>query len=278
MKTSLILRCTVCGESRLSLWGKRNDFHLYECKNCTHRFADLLGREFSKSDPIKFRQELTHGLMDSDRNYYLHLKVGELPGNATYITATRAISICKRAGIEKGAWLDVGSGSGYLLSKAKENGYTAIGIEPGGWGQLAAQEKGVTVKQAFLEPTTFDQTFDIVSATDVIEHVANPVQFLRTLRQYTNPNGGLVFSIPCADSFEGRIFGVHWDMVEPPTHSQFFSHTSLAKVLLMSGFRMEECEQFSVRPFLGLGSLPPIRAVIDAFLDGPQLVGFARPI
>jgi 2-polyprenyl-3-methyl-5-hydroxy-6-metoxy-1,4-benzoquinol methylase len=216
--------------------------------------------------------------MTSDDAYYSHLKEGELPGHATYITATYAINICRLYGTSTGTWMDVGCGSGHLLSRARDNGYAVIGIEPGGWGQLAAAEKQLNIIRGFLTKKTFGERFAVVSATDVIEHVSDPVGFLRILRHYINVNGVLVFSIPFSDSFERRVLGTKWNMVEPPTHSQFFSRLSLTTALEKAGLRLIRSRQFSVRPFFGLGNISWIRSGIDALFDGPQIVAIAKPI
>ena len=116
----------------------------------------------------------------------------------------------------------------------------------------------------------------MVSATDVVEHVSEPVEFLRLMAGYLMPSGYIVISIPFADSFEAKLMGTRWDMVGPPTHCQFFSMRSLKLALQMAGLEFIDSRQFNVRNMLGLSKYGYLRDVVDALLPGPQLVCLVR--
>ena len=227
----------------------------------------------SRNDPDRFREEFTHGLMSSDEKYYEHLAAGEVVGNSTAITTEQILEICRNNGLEfSGSWLDIGCGSGYLLSQVQNAGFSAHGIEPGGWGQIAAARKKLHVVQGFLTSDTFSQHFDIVSATDVVEHIPDPVEFLRLMAGYVASGGHIIISIPFADSFEAKLMGARWDMVEPPTHCQFFSKQSLKLALQMAGLEIVDNRQFNIRHLLGLSRHAYLRQLVDVLLPGPQLV------
>lgn len=254
-------------------WGERNGYALYRCISCTHKFADLSSREEYPDDPRSFLEKITNGLMSSDEQYYDHLVAGESIGKGTSITAGHVLDICRQnAGNFVGNWLDIGCGSGYLLSLVQNAGFDAIGIEPGGWGQIAAKQKKLHVVQGFLATDTFPQRFDVVSATDVVEHVPNPVEFLRLMAEYVVPSGYIIISIPFADSVESKVLGIRWNMVEPPTHCQFFSMRSLRLAMQCAGLEMVCWRQFNLRNLRGLSRYKSLRHLVDALLPGPQMV------
>ena len=268
-----LIKCTICEYTRLRPWGERNGYKLYRCLSCTHKFADLKNQEMSRGDPERFREEFTHGLMSSDEKYYEHLAAGEAGGNATAITTEHILDICRNNELEfSGSWLDIGCGSGFLLSQVQNAGFKAQGIEPGGWGQIAATSKGVQVAQGFLTSDTFAQRFDVVSATDVVEHIPDPVEFLRLMAGYVVPSGHIIISIPFADSLEAKLMGSSWDMVEPPTHCQFFSMQSLKLALQMADLELVDNRQFNIRNLRGLLRQVYLRQLFDVLLPGPQLV------
>lgn len=275
-----IVQCPVCKQSNLRQWGKRNDYLLYKCFSCTHKFADLRKLEMFQEDPSAFRQMITNGLMSSDEQYYEHLAAGESVGNATAITAEHILDLYKKKTInmKTGSWLDIGCGSGYLLSLVQNAGFASLGIEPGGWGQIAASRKGLQIVQGFLTRDTFTQSFDVVSATDVVEHVPEPVEFLSLMASYISSEGYILISIPFTDSLEAKLMGVHWNMVAPPTHCQFFSMRSLKFALQRAGLKLVDWRQFNIRNLYVLSRYVYFRHLVDMLLPGPQLVCLAQKL
>ena len=231
----------------------------------------------TQNDPDRFREEFTHGLMSTDQEYYDHLSRGEKLGMPTSITADHVLELCKNEGvIGGGSWLDIGCGSGYLLRRVQDADFHALGIEPGGWGQIAAAHKNVNITQGFLTPNTFGRHFDVISATDVVEHLPDPVNFLKLMASYLEHHGYIVIAIPFADSLEARLMGSHWDMVEPPTHSQFFSRNSLKLALQQAGLEAVSMHQYNIRHLGGLARNKIIRRAVDIVIPGPQLVCLMR--
>lgn len=269
--------CTVCEALLLRFWGERNGYKLYQCLSCTHRFADLQNQVMEQNNPDRFREEFTHGLMSTDQEYYDHLSGGEGIGMPTSITAEHILELCQDEGVINGSsWLDIGCGSGHLLRCVQDLGFDAIGIEPGGWGQIAAAQKDIKVIQGFLKSDTFDRRFDVISATDVVEHLPDPVNFFRLMGGYLEPGGHIIIAVPFADSLEARLMGSRWNMVEPPTHSQFFSCPSLRLALRQAGLEAISMRQYNIRHLGGLVRNKFIRYVIDMVIPGPQLVCVAR--
>jgi len=214
---------------------------------------------------------MTNGLMATDRAYFEHLTQEEAPGRASAVVADHVLALCARGGVGTGRWLDVGCGSGYLLMQVIKAGFTPAGIEPGGWAQIAAAERKLPIVQGFLGPDTFTQPFDVVSATDVLEHVASPVAFLRMLSQQISPGGRIVITIPYAQSLEARLKGERWNMIDPPTHRQFFTRRSLDELLARTGLAIERRRRYHLRNMRGLGKYRLARRILDAAIPGPQL-------
>lgn len=225
--------CPICSSSNLLLWGKKNGYSIYQCKSCTHLFADTqsrMDRELNSLDEIDFRAIITNDMMENDDDYYRHLESGEKEGLHSNLTF-RVIEkeILKGLNLNPvGSWLDIGSGSGYLIQQVSKLGWDAVGIEPGGWGQIAAREKGINIIQGFLSKDTFKRKFDVISATDVLEHQSNPIEFMELIKFHLKPNGIILFSIPFADSLFARVRKSKWSMLVPPTHCQFFNKKSIS--------------------------------------------------
>ena len=93
--------------------------------------------------------------------------------------------------------LDAGCGTGGNLRKFGRFG-TASGIEPSAEAVGFCQARGLErVQQGNLESLPFaDGSFDLVAATDVIEHVAAEGQALRELHRVAVPNGLMLLTVP----------------------------------------------------------------------------------
>jgi SAM-dependent methyltransferase len=93
--------------------------------------------------------------------------------------------------------LDAGCGTGGNLRKFGRIGI-ATGVEPSPEAVGFCRERGLErVHQAGLESLPLeDAGFDLVAATDVVEHVAAEQQALRELRRVAAPGGILLLTVP----------------------------------------------------------------------------------
>lgn len=89
--------------------------------------------------------------------------------------------------------------------------------------------------------------FDCVVLNDVIEHVLDPDELLRSLLPLLKPGGCLVASIPNVRYFFNVVdLAVHgrWDYTDEGildrTHLRFFTRSSMIRLLTDAGFRVEK--------------------------------------
>ena len=93
--------------------------------------------------------------------------------------------------------LDAGCGTGGNLQRFTGLG-DAVGVDPSADAVRFCQERGLeSVQQAGLESLPFeDGEFDLVAATDVIEHIAAEQQALRELWRVTTDGGAMLLTVP----------------------------------------------------------------------------------
>jgi 2-polyprenyl-3-methyl-5-hydroxy-6-metoxy-1,4-benzoquinol methylase len=111
--------------------------------------------------------------------------------------------------------LDVGAGTGLLIIEAKKRKLAAVGIEPshslvaGGRRTNHLSDRELlqgTIPHAALN----NDRFDLVCLIDVIEHVADPVCFLRDAADRLNPGGLCVVVTPDVSSAAAKTLGKRW--------------------------------------------------------------------
>ena len=82
-------------------------------------------------------------------------------------------------------------------------------------------------------------------ATDVLEHVNNPVVYLKKINSIMKKNGKIFLTFPHSQSFKSLYLKDKWSMVAPFGHVNFFSKISTAIMLKKSRFKVVLIEDFS---------------------------------
>lgn len=97
--------------------------------------------------------------------------------------------------------LEIGCGTGYLLSLLRDRGAIVVGIEPGPQGRKGGMRFGVRVVQGFFPEPAVKGPFDIVIAHAVLEHCADPMAFLDSIRATLAENGRALFAVPNCEPY-----------------------------------------------------------------------------
>jgi len=141
----------------------------------------------------------------------------------------------RRCSAGSGTLLDIGAGSGCLLSAAREAGWKARGIEANPGFVELCRSAGLEVNQGFFPDTRLENTVDAVTMLDVIEHAPDPQALLQVVRSQLADQGLLVLQVPNVDSLLVRLQGEassnfcigHWNHFNPAT---------LRKLAMAAGF------------------------------------------
>jgi 2-polyprenyl-3-methyl-5-hydroxy-6-metoxy-1,4-benzoquinol methylase len=146
------------------------------------------------------------------------------------------------SGAPKGRLLDVGCGGGEMVRLMNLWGWQAEGIDFDPLAVENAKKKGLTVHLGSITDQRFsDGSFDAVVMSHVIEHVSNPIQFLREAWRILRPGGRLALATPNGWSLGHAVWKRDWIHVHPPTHLFIFNPPALAVVLQRAGFAQYSC-------------------------------------
>lgn len=151
--------------------------------------------------------------------------------------------------------LEVGCATGSYLAALHRQGWAVQGVELCEGPARAAVAAGWTVHQGTLETAGLeDETFGLVAAWMVLEHVPRPVDTLAAMHRLLSPRGVLLLGVPNAGCWQRWLFGADWYCLDLPRHLQHFSEARLRAVLEGVGF--EQIEVLHHRTLSGLvGSL-----------------------
>lgn len=156
--------------------------------------------------------------------------------------------------------LDVGSGPGFFLLHGKNRGWQTLGVEPSMQAASYARSLGLEIIGDFLTPQVAQPLgcFDVVHMSEVLEHLPEPVGFLKLTFELLKPGGIICISVPNDYNPVQKAliqtcgFQPWW--VAPPHHINYFNFDSLKRLLENNGFSVVKSEaSFPIDLFLLMG-------------------------
>jgi SAM-dependent methyltransferase len=140
----------------------------------------------------------------------------------------------------RGYLLDYGCAVGLFAKVAADAGWNAMGYERSEWAaDYARQKLGLNIVTGDgSEALPFDGTLDAVTLWDVIEHLDNPRGVISALSRSLKPGGLLALNTINGSSAGARMAGRDWRHIAPPHHLQYFTRSSLTRLLDQFGFRI----------------------------------------
>ncbi|MGQ9920272.1 MAG: class I SAM-dependent methyltransferase [Desulfobacca sp.] len=144
--------------------------------------------------------------------------------------------------------LEIGCGLGLFSHWLSQQGCEAVGIEPDRQQAAYARKNyGLTIMQCRFEEAGLGQHFDFFASSHVIEHLPEPLEFLRRLRGLAAP-GALLFletpNILAPKVGPQRVFSL--------AHNFYFSPVTLRAALAKSGWQVVKSRIFYRDSFMVL--------------------------
>jgi len=208
-----VLKCRDCG--LVFLEEKKGNLRDYYEKDYRKLYGPVIGQEVSPEEQFEIYLPFQQSRIDDIRPY---------------------LKPDMRA-------LDIGCASGYFLYALGELVQERVGIELNKQDMEFARRKlGIKVYDCPLEETDLPpEYFDIVFMFDVLEHVEDPVQFLRTARRYIKPEGSIYIEVDNIDDSLLSVYGIqeYADFYYREPHLFYFSPKTLKSVAEKGGFSGE---------------------------------------
>jgi len=133
--------------------------------------------------------------------------------------------------------LDIGCATGALLSHLREHGWRVTGVEISPGAEYARNERNLDVRSSPLEENNFkENSFDVILASHLIEHLNDPRSFLSEVHRILKKNGHFYVTTPDISGFQARLFGAKWRSAIFD-HLYLFSRRTLTKMLKDAGFK-----------------------------------------
>jgi len=139
--------------------------------------------------------------------------------------------------LKGGRVFEAGCGDGQFSAILREMGCEVLANEPSAKALAACQAKGLETIGGYVTAGAFGDlhgTFDAVAARQVLEHVPDPNDFLRELRNLLKPGGAGLIEVPSLEQAleNDRFFDFF------PDHLSYFTATTLAHVCTRNLFEV----------------------------------------
>ena len=194
---------------------------IVQCNKCSHIYTnpvqdgdELIELYSAVEDNIAVEERLGRVLTFTKHLHELEKVTG--PGNGKKI-------------------LDVGAYIGVFVEVALERGWDAMGVEPSEWAANFARENQLPILNGTLHnPELEDESFDVITMFDVIEHLGDPLGELRQAYTKLKPGGTIAVHTMDVDSLISRLMGKRWPWYMA-MHVQYFSQATMAQFLEKAG-------------------------------------------
>jgi SAM-dependent methyltransferase len=197
-----------------------------------------------------------------------------------------------------GRLLDIGCGSGVVLSVMARHGWVAEGTELSWVAAERLRQEGFQVHVGDLEQLNLREgSFDVVILSEVVEHLLEPRLALARARDLLRPGGALYLTTPNFDALSRWVLGARWRIISPAEHLCYFTPKSLRRLLFHVGLHPLSVATEGLSPFellaalqarrptataesrtqtlrelsAGRGPLAPLKAVVNALLRTTRL-------
>lgn len=152
----------------------------------------------------------------------------------------------------RGVLLDFGCGSGWLIERARQRGWDAVGFDVGDSALKHCRERGLPVVGSLDQVA--DASCDAIVLHHVLEHVERFDELFDVLSRMLKPGGRLFVEVPNAASLRARLsqpalsryLAVDERYRAFPIHLSYFSGANLSRLMERFGFAARAVETYGL--------------------------------
>ena len=214
-------RCPVCATERGEPYLAKGPLRIVRCSRCGMLFANPVEERYLAGT---FYEELATPF---------YLAPDKLEGDYSPVRFTRELRVFRRH-CPSGDVLDVGCSTGAFLRQLQQKfpgSYQVLGTDVAGPALDYAASQGIPVLRAPFLDHDFGQTqFDAVTFWAVLEHLAEPKQFLVKAASLVRPGGHCFLLVPNMGSLAARWLRDRYRYLMPE-HLNYFHRGTLQRLL-----------------------------------------------
>jgi len=229
--------CPCCGSGRTHYQRTMRGWEVSECESCGSAFSEVVPTVQNISEVYEKLYE-TGGLYEHHRKEADRIQNDLARGRMVKVGWERKRFFQRCPTHCTSRLLDIGCGTGLFLVAASQAGFRVSGIEVSREAaELGQAVHGLPVRKGIIENLELpNESYDVVTAWEVLEHLCEPGKCLREILRILNTGGIFAGSVPNYGRPRLR-FGEHLGPSScPPIHMNFWDKESLEHVLKHARF------------------------------------------
>lgn len=224
------VKCTLCGIDDTNPVFVKEGFTFVMCKSCGLVYVN------PQADSEKLR------------SWYEHCKSADMwvdmvlqSNQQLEFDRKKFVDCCdvlERVNNGPGNVIDVGCSLGNFLEVARDRGWETLGLELNQKAVKHATETlGLDVRPQLLhEADLKENSFDVLSLWEVLEHVPDPDGLLKDCYKYIRKGGTISILVPNRNALSAMIMQEHCSCFGGRNHLWYFSEDVLTALLEKNGF------------------------------------------
>lgn len=223
------------------VYGDKNKNHaFYICSNCDVHF---MFPGLSTEEESRFYAAEFEGFMASRAGSKGGWERAEEHIKANEPTRLRRMKYLGPHLGKKSKILEIGCSSGFMMLPLIKEGHQCVGVEPSGVFSEHLRSQGVSVYSSIdeMKKNHENAKFDLIQHFFVLEHIGEPLSFLKMQMDLLEVGGTLIFEIPNASDPLYTVYDIpaferfYWSIAHP----WYFNEKSLNFVLSQLGYKYE---------------------------------------
>lgn len=229
--------CLLCNSPKKKIFLKWKNYNLLSCLDCSAVYTNINFRKF-KSEYFHsnlLKRKINKQEMMKTFSYRLNNFAYE---RIEYIKENIRIK-------KKDIVFDYGCGFGSFLYALKKKNILSKGIDFDIDSVNFCRSKKLNVSNLPITSES-NNSLKLITLFDVIEHLNDPITFLKVANKKLKKNGYMLMFTPNIHSISGKLMGPDHNMFAVFNHLCFYNYTSLNYLARKAGFKIIKIDYFGL--------------------------------
>jgi SAM-dependent methyltransferase len=230
--------CRFCGSHDAELLGREvagaPESEIFQCRSCSLVYLFPIMSE--AEEQAFYRREFEHYMQGRSGASW---KSPEAHFRSYQAEGERRMPLVQPYLRVQDDFLEIGSSTGYFLDDVRTQVASVTGVEPSELYREFANGHGIKTYPDM--GSLKGRKFDVIALYYVVEHLRDPVDYMKDLRPWLKPGGRVLIEVPNVDDALLRTYSIpkfgpfYWQKA----HYHYFSQATLAAVLTRAGYESQ---------------------------------------